>query len=395
MTVTKKYYPRLIEPVLREAAKQFPALLLTGVRQSGKSTVLRHLFPECRYVTLDETGLRVTARQDPDLFLSSYETPLIIDEIQYAPDLFSALKVRIDSNREVAGQYLLTGSQSFQMMQGVSETLAGRIAVFNLHPFSWKEFCPDQPDTLLLARQLVRGFYPELQVNQKIDQELWFSSYVATYIERDVRNIKQISDLNVFRTFVTLLAVRAGHLLNLSEVAKECGITQPTAKAWLGILESTRLVYLLRPYHRNISKRVVKSPKIYFMDTGLLCFLLGIDTPARFLKTAEGGHLFENMVVAEAVKRAAVLKGRTEFWFYRTQSGVEVDLIMERKGSFFAYEIKFTETPRREMASALRLFGKELDCAVRAVLSLRKDRMPLEKEIPSVHWSDGFDWELE
>jgi len=395
MAMNKKYYPRLIEPVLMSAVKQFPALLLTGVRQSGKSTLLRHLFPEYRYVTLDETGLRVTARQDPDLFLSSYGAPLIVDEIQYAPELLSAIKVRIDRNRDATGQYLLTGSQSFQMMEGVAETLAGRIAVFTLHPFSWSEFCGDMPDTVHLAQHLVRGFYPELQVNQELDEELWFSSYVATYIERDVRNIKQISDLAAFRMFITLLAVRAGHLLNLSEVAKECGITQPTARAWLGILESTRLVYLLRPYHRNISKRVVKTPKIYFMDTGLLCYLLGIDSVNRFLKTAEGGHLFENMVVAEAIKRASALKGRTEFWFYRTQSGVEVDLIAERKGNFYAYEIKFTETPRLEMAAVLRLFGNELDCVVRAVLSLRKDRMPLVKGIPSVHWSEGFAWELE
>jgi len=388
-----KYYPRRVEPALKEASEQFPALLLTGVRQSGKSTLLRHLFPAYEYVTLDETGLRSTARNDPSLFLSSYKTPLIIDEIQYAPELLSALKVRIDQDRNTAGRYLLTGSQSFQMMQGVSETLAGRIAVFNLHPFSWNEFCSDKPDTLHLARQMVRGFYPELQVNKKMDEELWFSSYVATYLERDVRNIKQISDLDVFRTFISLLAARAGRLLNLSNVAKECGITQPTARAWLGVLESTRLIYLLRPYHRNISKRVVKTPKIYFMDTGLLCYLLGIDTSTRLLRVAEGGHLFENMVVAEAVKRAAALKGRTDFWFYRTQSGVEVDLITGRKGKQYAYEIKFTETPRPAMASALRLFGVELDCAVRAVLCLRKEKVPLVKEIPALHWSEGFEWE--
>jgi uncharacterized protein len=389
------YYSRIIEPIVKKAAKQFPSLLLTGVRQSGKSTLLRHLFPDYQYVTLDETGLRATAKQDPDLFLSSFEPPLIIDEIQYAPELLSALKVRIDRARDKSGQYLLTGSQSFQMMEGVSETLAGRIAVFNLHPFSWKEFHEGIPDTPQLAKQLVRGFYPELQVNLSMDQELWFSSYVTTYLERDVRNIKQISDLAVFRTFITLLAVRAGRLLNLSEVAKECGITQPTAKAWLGILESTQLIYLLRPYHRNISKRVVKTPKIYFMDTGLLCYLLGIDTADRLMKVAEGGHLFENMVVAEAVKRAAALKGRTELWFYRTQSGVEVDLIVERRGRFYAYEIKFTETPRAAMASALRLFGKEIDCAVRAVLCLRKETLPLVKEICSVHWHKAFAWESE
>lgn len=388
-----RYFDRMAEPLLKEAARQFPALLLTGVRQSGKSTLLRHLFPEYQYVTLDETGLRSTARNDPDFFLSSYGQPLIIDEIQYAPELLSALKIRIDNDRRTAGRYLLTGSQSFQMMQNVAETLAGRIAVFDLHPFSWKEFYTGLPDTHELVRQMVRGFYPELQVNKELDAELWFSSYVTTYIERDVRNIKQISDLTVFRTFITLLAVRAGRLLNLSEVAKECGITQPTAKAWLGILESTRLIYLLRPYHRNISKRVVKTPKIYFMDTGLLCFLLGIDTATRLLKAAESGHLFENMVIAEAVKRAAALKGRTDFWFYRTQSGVEVDFIAGRKGSLFAYEMKFTETPRQEMTSALRIFGADVPCASGSVLCLRKDSQPLTPGIAARHWNAGFEWE--
>lgn len=388
--MSKRYYSRAVEPFLKEAAGQFPAVLLTGVRQAGKSTLLRHVFPDHTFLTLDDSGLRSVARSDPELFLSSYPEPLVIDEIQYVPELLPALKMRIDRDRRRTGRFLLTGSQAFQVMQGVSETLAGRVAVFRLHPFSWDEMDGETPDTAGLTKQMVRGFYPELIVNQQMDPELWFGSYISTYIERDVRNIKQILDLGMFQDFITLLAARAGRLLNLSEISKECGITQPTARAWVNILESTQLIYLLRPYHRNITKRVVKTTKLYFMDTGLLCYLLGIDSGPRLLKAAESGHLFENMVVAEAVKKASALKGRTDFWFYRTQSGVEVDLIAGRKGMVRAYEIKFTETPRPQMASALKLFGKELNCTERAVLCLKQQSQPLLEGIPAVHWQKGL-----
>ena len=240
---------------------------------------------------------------------------------------------------------------------------------------------------------MVRGFYPELTVYKELDAELWCSSYFSTYIERDVRNIKQIIDLGVFRDFLTLLAARVGRLLNFSEIAKECGISQPTVRSWIRVLETSQLIYLLRPFRRNITKRIVKAPTLYFMDTGLLCYLLGIDTGERLRKTAESGHLFENMVVAEAVKRASVLKGQTDLWFYRTQSGVEVDLVVERKGRTHAYEIKFTETPRLKMVSALKLFGKEVDCADRSVLCLKKGILPLTESISAVHWFTGFVWE--
>ena len=387
------YYPRAVEPLLKSAVKQFPAILLTGVRQSGKSTLLRHLFPAYTYVTLDDGGLCNLARNDPALFLNSYESPLIIDEIQYAPELFSALKIKIDLDRNHRGRYLLTGSQAFQMMQGVSETLAGRVAVLRLHPLAWGEFQKVHPDSTQVIDQMVRGFYPELMVYKELDSELWSSSYFSTYIERDVRNIKQITDLGVFRDFLTLLAARVGRLLNFSEIAKECGISQPTVRSWIRVLETSQLIYLLRPFHRNITKRIVKASKLYFMDTGLLCYLLGIDTGERLRKAAERGHLFENMVVAEAIKRASTLKGKTDFWFYRTQSGVEVDLVVERKGRTYAYEIKFTETPRPKMTSALKLFGKDVACDERSVLCLKKETVLLTESISSVHWFTGLKWE--
>lgn len=285
------YYSRILGKLIIAALKQFPVCLITGARQAGKSTLLKNILSGFNYVTLDDPLMRMLAIDDPELFLSKNSFPLIIDEIQYAPGLLSYLKMRIDENRHAYGQYVLTGSQIFQLMKGVSESLAGRIAIFNLYPFSWKEvqeiFDHQNIDDKTCAKQIIQGFYPEFFVNPSLDKNLWFGSYLSTYIERDVRNIKTITDLGRFQTFIALLAARAGKLLNISEVAKECGITQPTAKDWLSILESTYIIYILKPYHNNLSKRLVKSPKIYFTDTGLLCYLLGIDSEERFFKSSD------------------------------------------------------------------------------------------------------------
>ena len=272
------YFARKMEKSLLEALAQFPVCLITGPRQAGKSTLLQKALKEFNYVTLDDPIMRALANDDPELFLSKNQVPLIIDEIQYAPELLSYLKIRVDAKRSTYGQYVLTGSQTFQLMKGVSESLAGRIAIFNLYPFSWEEVweVPDHQkiDEQACAGQILQGFYPEVVTHPALDKNLWFGSYLSTYIERDVRNIKSITDLGRFQTFVGLLAARAGKLLNLSEISKECGITHPTAKDWISILESTYIIYLLKPYHNNLSKRLIKSPKLYFTDTGLLCYLL-------------------------------------------------------------------------------------------------------------------------
>lgn len=382
------YIPRAIEPHLLEALKQFPACLVTGPRQSGKSTLLQHLLKGHAYVSLDDPLHRAMAKEDPELFLSSFPAPLIIDEIQYAPELFSHLKLRIDQKRHVPGQYVLTGSQIFSLMKGVSESLAGRIAIFQLYPLHWREI---QPEGLIsdadCAAQTVCGFYPEFLSVPNLNGNLWHGSYLSTYVERDVRNVKAIADLGRFQTFISLLAARAGQLLNLAEIAGQCGISQPTAKDWLSILEATYVIYLLRPYHANLSKRLVKSPKVFFVDTGLLCYLLGIDTPERFFKAAERGHLFENMVVMEAVKRLAASLERASFYFYRTALGMEVDLLVERRGGIEAYEIKHAKTIQREMGQSLKRFKEEHPVKKAALLSLREEKIPLFEGVVGEHWS--------
>ncbi len=381
------YIHRTLEPLLKEALMQFPAVLVTGPRQAGKSTLLQQQLMTYRYVTLDDPLVRALAHHDPELFLSSYPAPLIIDEIQYAPSLLPYLKMRIDRDRHTYGQFVLTGSQIFQLMKGVSESLAGRIAILQLYPLGWNEL-PHMPlNDLACMQQIIRGFYPQFAAQPETNLNLWFGSYISTYLERDVRNIQTIADLGRFQTFIALLAARAGQLLNMAELSKECGVSQPTVKGWLSILESTYILFLLKPYHSNRTKRQVKAPKIYFVDTGLLCYLLGIDTPERLLRSSEGGHIFENMVIAESIKRYAQLGERVNAFFYRTSDGVEVDLILEHKGRLGAYEIKLAKSLRRDMAQSLTAFIQEHPVHKACVLSLQETHLFLAEGVVAEHWS--------
>lgn len=249
------YIHRKIEKLLLEALAQFPVCLLTGARQAGKSTLLQNLLKDHKYVSFDDPMLRKMAKEDPKLFLSTYAPPVIIDEIQYVPEILSYIKMDVDAKRREYGRYVLTGSQTFQIMQVVTESLAGRVAIFNLYPFSFEEINIDVFDDNLVFQTCLKGFYPEFYSNPKIDPSLWHSSYFATYIERDIRNIRAVADLSKFQTFLSLLTTRAGQILNLSAISKECGISQPTCKSWLSILESTYIIYLLKPYHNNRKKK--------------------------------------------------------------------------------------------------------------------------------------------
>jgi len=381
------YIHRAIEKPLKEALSQFPAVLITGPRQAGKSTLLQHTLKNYHYVTLDDPMIRAMANNDPELFLSTHDTPLIIDEIQYAPELLSYIKMSIDKNRREHGRFVLTGSQTFQLMKGVSESLAGRIAILQLYPLSWEEIDVSPFEDKRVAKQIVQGFYPQFFAEPHTDWNLWYSSYIATYLERDVRNIKSISDLGRFQTFLSLLAARAGNLLNMAEIGKECGISQPTVKDWISILESTYIIFILKPFHNNRTKRLVKSPKIYFVDTGLLCYLLGIDSGERLLRASVGGHIFENMVIVEFMKRLSKIPQRVEYSFYRTASGVEVDLVVERGGKMEAYEIKFAKTLSRDMAQQLNLFSTEHKVDISTVLSLQEKKTALMEGIFGDHWS--------
>jgi len=388
------YIRRTIEKFLEIALKQFPACLITGPRQAGKSTLLKNCLPKYRYISLDDPLTANLAKNDPKLFLSTYSAPIIIDEVQYAPELLRYLKILIDNNRHNYGQYVLTGSQIFSLMDGVTESLAGRIAIFNLYPLNWEEIKPILTSSIyndrFLAGQLVKGFYPEFFRNPELDKQLWFGSYFATYIERDVRNVKAITDISRFQTFIGLLSTRVGQLLNLSEIAKECSITQPTAKNWLSILESTYLIYLLKPYHNNLSKRLIKSPKLYFVDTGLLCYIMGITDEEQLLRSPQRGSIFENMIVMECKKQLCLKKSSSKLYFYRSTNRVEVDLIIKDGNDLEAFEIKFAKTLSKDMTKSLSIFKKDHPKSSTKIISLNEENIPITKDIEAVHWSNLF-----
>jgi predicted AAA+ superfamily ATPase len=382
------YLHRKLETPLKEALKQFPIVLVTGSRQAGKSTLLHETLETYNYVTLDDLLIRNLTESDPALFLKSYEPPLIIDEIQYCPSLLPQLKIRVDQNRREYGQYALTGSQIFPLMKGVSESLAGRIAIFHLFPLSWEEIKGvDLYDEKTMVGQMLKGFYPEFQVQPELNPKFWHSSYLSTYLERDLRSMRNIQDLGQFQRFLVLLAARAGQLLNLSEVGKECGITQTTAKDWLTLLQATSIVYLLEPFSRNITKRVVKSPKLFFVDTGLLCYLLRIETMEQLIHSPFSGHVFENMVVMEKVKRYAGRGERAPCYFYRSSSGLEIDLLIDNGDRYDIYEIKFSSRPTKEMGKSLMQFREEHPVGRSAILNLRKEKIHLKQDLEAIHWS--------
>ncbi len=345
--------------ILRNAEKNiqgllrgFPIVTITGPRQSGKTTLAKSVFSDKPYVSLEDPDTRLFAREDPRSFLERFPDGAIIDEVQRCPEILSYLQTLVDADQRM-GLYLLTGSQQFGLLSGVSQSLAGRTAFIELLPFSLPELksaelLPDSVDDILF-----KGCYPPLY-DRDISPQSWFSAYTTAYVERDVRQFLKIQDLETFQRFIRLCAGRTGQLFNHSSLATECGITHNTVKAWLSVLEASYIVFLLRPHHTNFKKRLVKMPKLYFYDVGLVSWLLGIRTPEQIITHPLRGAIFETFIISEFMKSRFNQGERPDLFFWRDSNGNEVDVISDQGGKLMPLEIKSGKTLTKESTAGLK-----------------------------------------
>ncbi len=346
-----RYIPREMERTIRQAARNFPAVVLTGPRRAGKTWLLQHLLPGASYYLLEDPSVIARLRSDPQGFFEVVRTPVILDEVQHVPEVLPMVRARIDERPRRTGQWFLTGSQEAPLMQGVTESMAGRAAVLQLRPLSTRESN---------KVSLLRGGYPEALARPGA-ASLWFSSYVQTYLERDVRAVTAVKDLATFRRFVALVASRHGCILNKTDLAAPLGLSVPTISQWLGVLETTAQVVLVPPFYENLGRRLVKSPKVYLADSGLACHLLGIESAAELARSPFLGVIFEGFVAAEIVKAQANRGLRPEIYYFRDEQGLEIDfLIPGPGGSVSLVECKATRTVTPGMAAPMRRLAEAL-----------------------------------
>lgn len=347
---------RKLTTAIRSQEQKYPILAVTGPRQSGKTTLLKHLFPEYQYVSLENTDLRSFATEDPVGFLTTYDGQTIFDEVQRAPELFPYLQTKVDK-QGIMGQYVLSGSQNFHLLERITQSLAGRVALFKLLPFDIQELKSSDLLAKNWGTMLFRGFYPAIY-DRSIEPPVFYANYLQTYIDRDVSQLTKVQDLRRFRNFVSLCAARTGQLLNISALANSAGISQPTAKSWLTILERSFIIFLLPPYFENFSKRVVKSPKLYFFDPGLAAFLLGLRTLEDLTDRTLAGALFETLIISNIIKQNHHTYQLREYWFWRDAAGHEIDLLTQRGGSFDIFEVKAARTLKPRLFKGLHDFAK-------------------------------------
>lgn len=350
------YIKRLIEDKIKEAAAQMPLVSITGPRQSGKTTLARALFPNYKYINFEDIEQRDFALADPKGFLQITGKRAILDEIQYVPGLFSYIQIQADESK-INGLYILTGSQNFLLQEKISQSLAGRVAIFNLLPFSVSEL--DNHNLLpgILENVMHKGFYPRLY-SSKVNYGNWIGDYIQTYVERDVRQITNIGDINSFRQFIKVCAARSGQLINMSEIGNDISVSYKTVKRWLSILEASYIIFIVRPYYNNFNKRTIKSTKIYFYDSGLVCKLLNITNPGDLAVHYLRGGIFEGFILSELKKFMVNRKIHGELYFFRDTAGNEVDAIIEAEGKMIPVEIKSGKTIKPDFFKGLSYFNK-------------------------------------
>lgn len=351
------YIKRDLENIIRSGAQQVPVVAVIGPRQSGKSTLVKELFKKHAYLDMQDADIFDFANKDPKGFLNSYgnEHGIIIDEAQYAPNLFAQIKVEADRDPR-PGYYILSGSQNFLLYEKINESLAGRVYFYTLLPLSIKEL---QRENLVLPRaeeQIFKGFYPRVYQRNIIPQE-YYSNYVSTYVERDIRTIKNIDNILIFKKFMQLCALRIGTMVNFTDIAMNCGISVPTAKSWLALLETSYILFQLPSYHDNLGKRITKSPKLYFYDVGLAVALMNIDIQTIIQQRALYGALFENMVVVDIMKNINSENTHATLTFFRDTNQHEIDLIIQTKGTVIPLEIKASETISSKFFDTLAWFN--------------------------------------
>jgi len=339
---------------IKESALKMPILAITGPRQSGKSTLIQAIFPDHHYLNLEDPELRRFALSDPKGFLHSNDGKIILDEVQYVPHLFSYIQV-ISDQEKVAGQFILSGSQNFQLIESISQSLAGRVSIFNLLPFSLEEIKNSPFEMESYEEYLLKGFYPRIY-DLDLDPYRWLQDYLSTYVERDVRQLLNIGDLALFRQFLEMCAGRIGQLINFSEIGNQLGISYQTVGKWLSILETSFICYTLRPYHKNFNKRIVKSPKLYFYDTGLACALLNLRTVEELNRHFAKGALFENLILNEVMKNQLNRELPAKSYFWNASGSHEIDLLMEVGGRLIAGEIKSGRTINSNFFNSLTYF---------------------------------------
>jgi uncharacterized protein len=354
--IYKKMINRAIASQVEKMLTKYPIVSITGPRQSGKTTLVKMLRPEYKYITLENPTDRQFAKEDPKGFLETYQNGVILDEVQYVPELFSYLQVYTDE-RQRLGEYILTGSQNFLLMEKITQSLAGRVAIFNLLPFSINEIAATKYLEKHWEQHIIKGFYPRKLVND-IESSVFYENYLHTYVERDVRQVKNITDLDLFQKFIKLLAGRVGQLFNQNNLSNELGINNKTVNAWMTVLETSFIAYRLNPYFENFNKRLISMPKIYFYDIGIAAHLLGLRNVEELELHFAKGHLFENFIINEFLKQELNNNKSPNFYFWQDASKNEIDLIIQNGIKTEAIEIKSGRTIQKEYFKGLNFLKK-------------------------------------